>query len=233
MSEPLTTAPRPPNIVAMEPSYFHYTARLLFALAVGGVLGLQREIEGKPAGMRTNMLMCLGACLLMILSVEISRVRDLPVDPTRIAAQVMTGIGFLGAGAILKARLTVTGLTSAATIWFVAAMGLVIGWGAYLLAGLGTVLVLIVLGVTGRFEKAIGGRQRRHILVFQYPKASQRMKQAKRLYAALRIHIEDIQISREAGNIVAELEYVTSEANHHRAVEAIRSMSDADILVEY
>jgi putative Mg2+ transporter-C (MgtC) family protein len=213
--------------------FVHYSARLLFALAVGGVLGLQREIEGKPAGMRTSMLMCLGSCLLMILSVEISRIKDLPADPTRIAAQVMTGIGFLGAGAILKARLTVTGLTSAATIWFVAAMGLVIGWGAYSLAALGTVLVLLVLGIIGRFENVIGGRQRRHIVVFQYPTVSQRMKQAKRLLASLRIHVEDIQITRENGRIVVELEYVTSETTHRRAVEAIRSMSDADILVEY
>lgn len=229
----MTRAPSDPTITGMEPSYFHYTARLLFALVIGGALGLQREIEGKPAGMRTNMLMCLGSCLLMILSVEISRVRDFPADPTRIAAQVMTGIGFLGAGAILKARLTVTGLTSAATIWFVAAMGLVIGWGAYLLAGLGTVLVLVVLGVLGKFENVIGGRQRRHILVFQYPAVSQRMKQAKRLYSTLRIHVEDIQISRENGRIVAEMEYVTSEATHRRAVDAIRSISDIEILVEY
>lgn len=217
----------------MDAHYAHYTARMLFALAVGGVLGLQREIEGKPAGMRTNMLMCLGSCLLMILSVEVSRIEGLPADPTRIAAQVMTGIGFLGAGAIIKARLTVTGLTSAATIWFVAAMGLVIGWGAYLLAGLGTLLVLLVLGVLGRFENVVGGRQRRHIVVFRYPTASQRMKQAKRLLASLRIHVEDIQLTREEGHVVAELEYVTSETSHRRAVEAIRSMNDADILVEY
>jgi putative Mg2+ transporter-C (MgtC) family protein len=220
-------------IPGMEPGYFHYTARLLFALAIGGVLGLQREIEGKPAGMRTNMLMCLGSCLLMILSIEVSRVRDLPADPTRIAAQVMTGIGFLGAGAILKARLTVTGLTSAATIWFVAAMGLVIGWGAYVLAALGTALVLLVLSVLGKFENVVGGKQRRHILVFRYPMTSQRMKQAKRLYAALRIYVEDIQISRDGTTIVAELEYVTSETSHQRAVEAIRSMSDTEIVVEY
>ncbi len=217
----------------MELSYFHYAARLFFALAVGGTLGLLREIEGKPAGMRTNMLMCLGSCLLMILSVEISRARGVSADPTRIAAQVMTGIGFLGAGAILKARLTVTGLTSAATIWFVAAMGLVIGWGAYVLAALGTVLVLLVLGVLGKFESAVGGKQRRHILVFQFPTGSQRMKQARRLLSSLRIHVEDIEISRENGRIIVEMEYVTSEPTHRRAVEAIRSVSDIDILVEY
>ena len=217
----------------MDSNYFDYAARLLYALAIGGLLGLEREIEGKPAGMRTNMLMCLGSCLLMILSVEISKMRNVPADPTRIAAQVMTGIGFLGAGAILKARLTVTGLTSAATIWFVAAMGLVIGWGAYLLAGLGTILVLLVLGGLWKFENVIGGRQRRHILVFQYPTVSQRMKQAKRLYSALRIHVDDIQVSREDGKIVVEMEYVTSEASHQRAVEAIRSLSDTEILIEY
>jgi len=221
------------KIVRMDSHYLHYTIRLLFAMVMGGVLGLQREIEGKPAGMRTNMLMCLGSCLLMILSIEISHSTRQAADPTRIAAQVMTGIGFLGAGAILKAKLSVTGLTSAATIWFVAAMGLVIGWGAYFLAILGTLLVFLVLAVLGRFEKLVGGKQRRHILIFQYPISSQRMTQAKRLIAEQRVHLEEIEVKREGGYAVVEMEYLASEAAHHRAVEAIQSLSDIDVLVEY
>jgi putative Mg2+ transporter-C (MgtC) family protein len=217
----------------MEAELSKYIGRLVIALLVGGLLGLQREIEGKPAGMRTNMLMCVGSCLLMILSIEISRSTGAQADPTRIAAQIMTGIGFLGAGAILKSRLAVTGLTSAATIWFVAATGIALGAGAYFLALLATGLVFLTLSLVGRFQYVIGARQRLHILMFRFPTASQRMKHAKRLMSVLRIHVDDIEIRRENGHTVVEMEYVTSEARHRRSVDALGSIPDVEILVEY
>jgi putative Mg2+ transporter-C (MgtC) family protein len=217
----------------VEAGLAQYFGRLVFALFVGGLLGLQREIEGKPAGMRTNMLMCVGSCLLMILSIEISRTLGTSADPTRIAAQIMTGIGFLGAGAILKSRLAVTGLTSAATIWFVAATGIVIGAGAHLLALIATALVFLTLSLVGRLQYLVGAKQRFHILVFRYPTGSQRMRQTKRLFSTLRISVDDIDIKRENGATVVEMEYVTSETRHRRAVEAVGSIAGVEILVEY
>jgi putative Mg2+ transporter-C (MgtC) family protein len=217
----------------MEAAMGEYIGRLVLSMAVGGLLGLQREIEGKPAGMRTNMLMGVGSCLLMILSIEISRTQGASADPTRIAAQIMTGIGFLGAGAILKSRLAVTGLTSAATIWFVAATGIAIGAGAYGISLIATALVFLTLSVIGGFQYLIGAKQRFHVLVIRFPTASQRMKQAKRLISALRIHLDDLEIRREDGLTVVEMEYVASEAKHRRALEALGSIADVEILVEY
>jgi putative Mg2+ transporter-C (MgtC) family protein len=121
---------------------------------LGGAIGLQREIAGKPAGLRTNILICMGAAMLMDLSIRLSigsggtRVGD----PARLAAQVITGIGFLGAGTILHARGTVIGLTSAATIWMVTALGLTVGAGEYVEAVGGGVVVVGVLSGLGRLE---------------------------------------------------------------------------------
>ena len=126
-------------------------AKLLIAILAGGAIGLEREIRHKPAGLRTNILICLGSALLMDLSMRIAGNQG--GDPGRIAAQVVTGIGFLGAGTILHTRGTITGLTSAATIWVVAAIGLTAGAG-YLFEALGaTITVMIVLEGLGWIER--------------------------------------------------------------------------------
>jgi putative Mg2+ transporter-C (MgtC) family protein len=125
-------------------------AKLLVAIIAGGAVGLERELRGKPAGLRTNILICLGSALLMDLSVRIAN--DYNGDPGRIAAQVVTGIGFLGAGTILHTRGTITGLTSAATIWVVAAIGLTAGAGYEFEALASTVTVMFVLRGLGWFE---------------------------------------------------------------------------------
>ena len=113
--------------------------KFFLAIVFGGLIGLERELKGKPAGFRTNILICLGSTLYMILSMKIAG------DPGRIAAQVVTGIGFIGAGTIIQARGTITGLTTAATIFVVASIGLAIGSNQIILATIFTGLVLIVL----------------------------------------------------------------------------------------
>jgi len=134
---------------------------LKFAIAIicGGTIGLEREIKGKAAGFRTNILICLGSTLYMLLS-EFVNVRGTNVsfDPTRIAAQVVTGIGFIGAGTIIQSRGSITGLTSAATIWVVAGIGLCIGIGYPILAVLFTLLVLGTLVILGKFERMLLGK---------------------------------------------------------------------------
>jgi len=100
---------------------------LLIAVLLGGGVGLQRELRGKSAGLRTNILICVGAALFTQMSQSMALLAG---DPTRIAAQIVTGVGFLGAGAILHSKGHVTGLTSAATIWLVAAIGMAVGAGA-------------------------------------------------------------------------------------------------------
>lgn len=127
--------------------------KLGLATFLGGVVGFERELRGKPAGLRTNILICLGAALLMDLSQRVGLVNGQRFgDPGRMAAQVISGVGFLGAGTIMQAGGTVTGLTSAATIWMVAAIGMAVG-GGYYIEGIGAgLLVMFVLSGLGAVE---------------------------------------------------------------------------------
>jgi putative Mg2+ transporter-C (MgtC) family protein len=120
---------------------------------LGGAIGLEREISGKPAGLRTNILICLGSALLTDVSLRIGIVDGTRVgDPARLAAQIVSGVGFLGAGTIMQAKGKITGLTSAATIWVVAAIGIAVGAGMYFEAAGAGALVAIVLGGLGKLE---------------------------------------------------------------------------------
>ncbi len=115
--------------------------RLLVAAILGGAIGLEREVHGHPAGMRTHLLVSLGSAAFTVLSMQ-----SFPgSDPSRIAAQIVTGVGFLGAGSILKEGANIRGLTTAASLWAVAAVGLGAGAGAWLIATLTTVIVLVSL----------------------------------------------------------------------------------------
>lgn len=129
---------------------YNLVLRLLLAACLGGMIGLEREASGKPAGFRTNLLICLGAALIT----EISFMMKGSGDPGRIAAQIVSGIGFLGAGSILQSRNGggVTGLTTAATLWVVAAIGMAVGARAYLAALVATTLVMLALMILGRVE---------------------------------------------------------------------------------
>jgi putative Mg2+ transporter-C (MgtC) family protein len=130
---------------------WHDLIRLLFACVAGALVGLERELRHKPAGLRTNVMICLGAALFTVLSLRIAA-SNASHDPGRIAAQVVTGVGFLGAGAILHARGSVVGLTTAAGIWLVASIGVAFGAGALVLGWVVTVLSLGVLSGLGIVE---------------------------------------------------------------------------------
>lgn len=123
--------------------------QLVLATLLGGAIGLERELGGKPAGLRTNILICIGSALYTKLSITLA---GTTADPTRVAAQIVTGVGFIGAGTILHARGAVVGLTSAATIWVVAAIGVALGAGYYPEALGTTLLVILVLQGLGRVE---------------------------------------------------------------------------------
>jgi putative Mg2+ transporter-C (MgtC) family protein len=130
-----------------------YVVRVMAALLLGGLIGLERELGDKPAGFRTIILICVGACVFTILS---EAVGGPDWNTTRIAAQVVTGIGFLGGGVILRDRAGVKGLTTAATIWAVAAIGMGAGFGEFSLAVFGTVVILVALLVLDAVEHWIG-----------------------------------------------------------------------------
>jgi putative Mg2+ transporter-C (MgtC) family protein len=123
--------------------------RLLVAAVLGGVIGLERQLRHKPAGLRTNMFICFGAAMFTILSKQLAGTE---ADSARIAAQIIPGIGFIGAGSILHARGSVTGLTTASTLFVVAGVGMAVGGGLYVTAVFATVLILMALAVLGKLE---------------------------------------------------------------------------------
>jgi len=125
--------------------------RLALAAGLGAAIGVERELRQKPAGLRTNMLIALGAALFTVVSIEIAD-RYAGGTPDRIAAQIVTGIGFLGGGAILRSGTNVHGMTTAATIWVNAAIGMAAGAGAYALATAATMITLLVLAVLPPIE---------------------------------------------------------------------------------
>lgn len=125
--------------------------RIGLSMLLGGVIGFERERDNQPAGLRTHIILVLGSCLAMILSIEIAHRAN--TDPARLAAQVISGIGFLGAGAILRYGFNVKGLTTATTLWTMAIVGLVLGAGYTWVAVITTALMLIVLSLLNVIEK--------------------------------------------------------------------------------
>jgi putative Mg2+ transporter-C (MgtC) family protein len=138
--------------------------RVIFSLLLGSVIGLERETKNKPAGLRTNMMVALGSAAFTILTLElfsaVLQAKDrLNVDPLRIIEGVMGGLGFIGAGCIIQSRGSVEGITTAATIWVVGAVGLACGAGHFRLAIVVTLLAFLVLTALRFIEKRVGSKE--------------------------------------------------------------------------
>ncbi len=127
-----------------------FALRLLLSFCIGTAIGFEREYRSKAAGLRTMIMICLGSTIFTELSMIIS-----PSSPDRIASTIVTGIGFLGAGVIFKDGLTITGITTATTIWISAALGMAVGAGEYFMALVGMVIILIVLSAFERFQRVV------------------------------------------------------------------------------
>lgn len=137
-----------PDLSMLEVGPVEVILRLLCAMFIGAVIGTERELTHRPAGMRTHMLVALGSCVVMMTSQMIFhqyRAFGATPDPARLSAQVITGVGFLGAGTILKEGPTIKGLTTAASVWAVACLGIAVGGGYYVLGISGTVCMIIIL----------------------------------------------------------------------------------------
>lgn len=142
----------------MDQGQLAVITRIAIALLIGGLIGFERTFHGRPAGFRTHSLVCVASTLLMLVTVyqsnwmTASPIDTIRTDPTRMAQGIMTGIGFLGAGVIFKEGLTVRGLTTAASIWMTATLGILVGVGFYLPAVIGSIATLLVLGVFRAIE---------------------------------------------------------------------------------
>jgi len=184
--------------------------RLLSAAVLGGLVGLEREQSRHAAGLRTHIMVCLGSCLMMLLSIYgfASFVYELNVrvDPARLAAAVIPGVGFLGAGTILHTGRSVTGLTTAASIWVTAAIGLGVGAGFYFAAAVSTLLVLFVLWALNKLEKKMFRRKSERLIVLHVedrPGLMQKLKETvERADGELRrLRFRDEDEEDEAGEL--------------------------------
>jgi putative Mg2+ transporter-C (MgtC) family protein len=152
----------PDWVIFMRSFSWSEAGQITLAAVLGGIIGIEREWRGRPAGFRTNILIALGSCLFTILSIEGFPVKGNAQDTARIAAQVVSGVGFLGAGALLQTRNKTKGMTTAATIWLVAAIGMAVGTGAYFLAVFTTLLTAGVLQLLRPVSKLVGEEGRLH-----------------------------------------------------------------------
>jgi len=176
--------------------------QLVLSILLGGVVGLERELKGKPAGLRTNILICVGATLFTALSVHLAGGRG---DPGRVAAQILTGVGFIGAGTILHMRGHVVGLTSAATIWVVAAIGMALGSAAYLEAIGTTFLVVIVLAGLEKLENLLARHETRGRLVVHARPDRDTVEQLEELVRTAGLEVDRVSSRRENVDLVVDL----------------------------
>lgn len=159
------------NATVWHISYLDLTIRMVLAVVLGGLIGLEREWSNHAAGFRTHILVCIGSASIMLLSIygfsAFVNEPNVRTDPARLAAQVISGIGFLGAGAILRNGSSITGLTTAASIWVVAAIGLSVGAGFYYASVLATFLVLVSLFLLNKWEKHLLRHRRNQEVVIK------------------------------------------------------------------
>ncbi len=188
--------------------------QVVLATLLGGAIGLERELSGKPAGLRTNILICVGATLFTVLSFKLSLGRG---DPARVAAQILPGVGFIGAGTILHARGSITGLTSAATIWVVAAIGMALGSGAYTDAIGTTVLVMLILWGLGNLEKLIARKSTySHLVIHAKPEMSA-VEDLESLLRRSGLEVARVESRRENVDLVVEFELRGPRRLHDQA----------------
>jgi putative Mg2+ transporter-C (MgtC) family protein len=194
--------------------------KLLLAAMLGGIIGLERELSHKEAGLRTNILIAIGSALITILSFKIAATSP-GSDPARLTAQIVTGIGFLGAGAIIQARLAVHGLTTAATIWTVAAIGIGVGSGFYLLAFLVTLLVVIVLAGFKLLLDVIEKQKRSFVYLITTEERASLLVDLRQALTELHIQYSSARLNRRDGNYEFEIIFATSENKNREFLDKV------------
>ena len=201
-----------------EALHLDILAQLALAVLLGGAIGLERELSGKPAGLRTNVLICMGATLFTALSLKLSLGRG---DPARVAAQILPGVGFIGAGTILHARGSVTGLTSAATIWVVAAIGMALGSGDYIEALGAALLVMVILQGLGYLEIAVARRATRsHFTIHARPDVAS-LEDLETLVRRAGVDVTRVESRQENVDLVVEFDLRGPKRLHDQALIAL------------
>src|SRR3954463_1011943 len=203
----------------------HTMARLLLAAFLGGAIGLEREVHHKPAGLRTNLFICVGAAMFTVLSDKLAGAYG--GDHTRIAAQIIPGIGFIGAGSILHSRGSVTGLTTAATLFMVASIGMAAGGGLYVVAIFATIIVAIALNLLGWFEQQFNLKP----LVMAYEvvgvQADAVLADINQILHDERRMMQTVHIGRTNGDFRVQFTLDATRREHKELFERIRHVPSA------
>ena len=200
--------------------------RLLAALAIGGLIGLERSLHGRPAGFRTHSLVCLASALLMLVTVyQLHWMTEVPLDtirgdPTRMAQGIMTGIGFLGAGVIFKEGLNVRGLTTAASIWITAAIGILVGIGFYFPAMLGAFITIAVLHVFRRVESMLPSEYYAHHIISFDRKSALSEDAVRKLVGRYGFSLSNLSSRLSEGGKLFEYR-MTISSRDQRAIDAL------------
>ena len=204
-------------------------ARLVIATLAAGLIGLERERAEMSAGLRTHALVGLGAALLMIASAygfsDILGAPNVVLDPSRIAAQVVSGVGFLGAGTILVQQQTVRGLTTAASIWAVAAIGLAIGGGLYFPALVATALALAVLEVMRPLERRLAEAWREQVLSTTYDPAQVSLERLLQVVEGVGLSVSGISVSARAEDGTHRADFRTPRRKQRSAELALHALA--------
>ncbi len=205
-------------------------ATLAMAVVLGGAIGLERELRGKAAGLRTNILICAGSALFTQLSIAVAGADG---DPGRIAAQIVTGVGFIGAGTILHSRGHISGLTSAATIWLVAAIGVAVGAGAMLEATGATLLVILVLALLRRVEQYLrthGGVSR---VVVEVDPDPAKLAEIEQIVRRAGLEVEEVRSEQRGDRVHVEVAMSGPARLHAQAkLELLRASGGFTVSVE-
>ncbi|HST10142.1 MAG TPA: MgtC/SapB family protein [Terriglobales bacterium] len=173
--------------------------RLVVAAVLGGAIGLERQLRHKPAGLRTNIFICFGAAMFTVLSDKLAG--SMGGDHTRVAAQIIPGIGFIGAGSILHSRGSVVGLTTAATLFVVASVGMAAGGGLYITAIFATVVILLALAVLGKLERRFAMRSQ--LVTYEVTGASAEaiLIEANHTLDEAHATMQNVRVAGEAGHV--------------------------------
>lgn len=181
------------------------TLRMVLAVVLGGLIGLERELSNHAAGFRTHILVCIGSASIMLLSIygfsQFVTEPNVRTDPARLAAQVISGIGFLGAGAIIRNGPSISGLTTAASVWVVAAIGLSVGAGFYYPAALATFLVLISLFLLNKWEKHLLRNRRNQDVVIKIYDRPGMLGRIATKFGEQGIQIKNLVMESVTGNV--------------------------------
>lgn len=196
-------------------------ARLIVAAILGGLIGLERELKHRPAGLRTNLFICLGAAMYTLLSDELA-VEHLG-DHTRIAAQIIPGIGFIGAGTIIHAgRDLVTGITSAATLFVVASIGMAVGGGLYLTATFSTILILICLFLLGRVEERFSLKLAVHTYEVTGTSAEQISREVNRVLEGVHAIAQSPEIAATPDHVRYQFDVEGTRKEQHQVFQDLK-----------